>query len=148
MSLDDQLTETQKAKLATLPVWINWTAGQVLQWRQDLIHRRANATQQENRELMVKLLMQNVIDQIGDLPLDQWSDQTVRVNVIMPMALDRIHDLANVGTGDAIKEAVMICDAISESLLIIDFLPSGIVAELEQGHAALREELQRVLAKV
>lgn len=140
------LTEVQKEKLAGLQVWLNLRAGDVLEWRRELLDRRAVATVEENRELMIRVMMRQVAEQLGEIPLDHWADQQVRVYVILPLALDRIDDLTRRGcTVTHFQMARQISDAISEALLSVDWLPPAALAELEQSHALVRDEIDKLI---
>ena len=140
------LTELQKEKLAGLQVWLTLRAGDVLEWRRELLDRRAVATVEENRELMIRVMMRQCVEQLGELPLDQWASQQVRVYVILPLALDRINDLTRPGcTVPHFQMAQKISDAISEALLAVDWLPSWAMAEMEQSHALVRDEISKLV---
>lgn len=139
-------TEVQKEKLAGLQVWLNLRAGDVLEWRRELLDRRAVATVEENRELMIRVMMRQCVEQLGEIPLEQWADQQVRVYVILPLALDRIDDLTRRGCGaNHFRMAQQISDAISEALLSVDWLPASALAELEQSHALVRDEIDKLV---
>lgn len=142
--VNESLNDEQRQKLAGLKVWFATTAGRMLQWQQELTLLPDNLGK-KNRQWMLTMMIKDVQQQLGDVDPDQWSDQPVKVWMIFPMALVRVSELTAGGTEQTLSEADMLCQAISDSLLSIDFLPPEITAELDRGHASMREELAKLL---
>lgn len=146
MSKVAQLDEKQRHRLAGHPVWLSMRAGDVLQWRRDLMTGAATVTQAANRDDAINLMMRQCVNQLGDIPLNSRSDQTVRFFVTLPISLDRIDDLTADGTPrSSVEMALMICDAISLSLMEIDWLPVQCVAELEGAQTEIRATIEELL---